>query len=876
MENFTAYSRATAPGVLPLPTTQTFTLAQGVNQAHYGHEHNPIKTMLASSDGLTHLFDNDKLSLAYSLMAQDKGVIKKNLALGRIWSPHYPITATFTTGLAAPPHHLEVAPAYAGFKHGLMDTAALSALAAVSAVFQQAPNAPVPDAARSSINVLMKRSAGLNSLFLRGCILYVAAALAECAGGPLTVHSASDDRRPEIVTTFAQYSLVVTRAAAAALQPVPCNLRGLAEQRIYSRVTRVLCLDKPVVAYGSQHAQPSIMDLWPPMNNATALLFGPVEQLTDLAGDVTSSDVAIYLSYIARVFNCKHILEDALSLACGFAMRPAGSGAMGKTPSIVMHMPVSELAPLALMPIVQPIDTLDNEEILFGMDRPLPLLTAGAVRSGVFLAAYNNTAMAIGGDAYLTATGSGRTALAAHLRSCLTKGSSGSALSSAALALCASMGWDNSYSRPWSWVGTNLTILLGNLFPVEVEELLPYVVKLPDTAAVLGTLKPCGMSAPIPVGAFGTVKNITGRVGLTDGHHSLLAVAASPSFHEITSQLGSFPAPRPLAVRSNYRGAPADAQFIDFKIDSYTRTTSFTLPSAAAVLTAMHGYNETATWQWHYSALVAYDCQEVLTQYIQHGSAPQQPPAMPVEDLVTIEPPLRKRMGKPLPEDQGAEVYRDMLGSVWGNVVDAHAAMSAMANKRVARPLYDENSRVLTGAVTGCDVGVIAAMLGDEAIPVIQHFYTMATDAAHWAVSPASAQVCTNVAESAAALYSGMVGNVATCPDPADGTRTPPPPADERSRVEEVSDIAAAHQSDFHTDVPAAPSPQDGNPSLPVPAVKSGSAESVTQPSPRAEAARAPSDSPAVTAQHGPDPASVGTTLGDVQIHHVAFQAPPQ
>jgi len=476
-----------------------------------------------------------------------------------------------------------------------------------------------------------------------------------------------------------------------------------------------------------------------------------MDQEPQLAGPIYAVDVAIFASYYSRALNLGNALEEAVQFVAGNLYRPAGSAVGGVAKKVGFQVPRSSLGPTLLLPLVQAADTLDDEGILFGLDDPVPILFTGAARGCVFWASYNNVTQYAGIDMVRRTHGPLHNRLRMHLRRFTSRSIAGSAAALTAVSLAAELGWEESYCPHWLQISTPETALLNGLHPVEMEEAIPFIDALPSSSAVLGLFKPCRLTTVPHSEAFMKVGNIAGRVGLSDGHYSLMAIGARPEFY--LAEIGrTWPAqPKQYTTRLSYRGAPTDGQFSSLIMDDTQLHVLFKIPTHTGIVAAMRSHEARGTWTWTYEWYVPFSQTDVLAQYIDAGPATLLPPeftaaAAAQEATVVVPMPPPKPQLPPGPMGD-ANMLREYIGEAWGQILDNYQAMKALAGREMATNRYETTARALAGAVTGFEAETAALIIPPEQHPAMwTHLYNMAYDAAHWTPSPGMKNDCLRMA----------------------------------------------------------------------------------------------------------------------------------
>lgn len=745
-------ARPMARGIIELPKTQIAHIEQQKKESlEFGKEKNKkIEPILASTSALYARYHLGRLDLSYTLMADHHGEIKANAAIGRLWSMHYPNAWNFSDGGTFPVLKMELAPAFAGFKHGLQDQAALRALSAMSSSLRSTANEMIPDDARATINSLLARPAQLSRMLLRFASLWAATAATELAGGVLECHSTADDRQSVTISTLGDFTIALKSIMRQQTQPLLVNVRGSAEGLRYMRIARILCLDKPILALENGAEPPSVASLWPRIANARAYQLAPAEQTTSLAGPISSRDVAVLASYYARCLNAGDQLEDWVQFAASMVYRPAGSALMGRHQAAILQLPKAELGPTILMPLVQAVDTLDDESIMGGMDEPAGVCLYGACQAAVFLSALNNISQTALGDAAGHLTGHLKTRSLLHQRNLAVRSMDGTPMVCAALALASQQGWARGFSEAWLALSPMSDLCLGTYFPIEAEECMPWVDALPSSCAMLGTLLPVHLNSMPTTDSYLRVSEIQGRVGLTDALYGLLALGAQPRIFHSTLTRGWPKPPDLYTVKTSYRGSPTDGQFSPHRLDDTTWQPLFRLETHAGIIKAVRGHEARSLWRWHYEWMIPYSSDSIIAQYVTDATTPQLPPVAgppTPQESTTVGEPGPPTVYPAGPVD-GPDTLRNDVGDTWGPLLDSRNAVQAMIGQRVESRHYETVVRGFAGHIIGLPIdqlGHLVAPHKQAAVWTWVHNY--ASEAAAWTTAPAMQAECQRVAE---------------------------------------------------------------------------------------------------------------------------------
>jgi hypothetical protein len=683
------------------------------------------------------------LDLSFALLGGKDGATSSSTTLGRIWTPVFPAKVRF--GTCSPFTHNQLAPgtAYAGFRHGLADTASMHALAAISTTLGTTTDRSyITDDARTALNRIFSTNFQPIRMLTRLAILWTAAAITEEMGTSLRCHTADDAITARPVRNLNEWGQALVAANAGLEQPVLVNLRGSEGAGRFARIVRMACLPNPVLTTGLNQEPPTITRFWPPITNARAYIMAEFDATTPLAGTVTARDIAIVMSYYSRAWNCENELNEALDLVTSLALRPSGSAAMGSSANIIISLPTSNTSQAVLLPITQAIDSLDDEEIVERLELPAPLLLSGACSAAVFLTAHSNTLATIGVSAASLLGPECHSEISTKYAQLTLKRDRGASATCAALILAADMGWVGAYSHLTLGI-TTFGGLSGNLhYPIESEECIPFIDSLPDTSATLGTLRPSALDAPVVFNTPVAVTAVHNRLNTSDAFYSLLAAQANPTFVWMAASQGWINTQKRYVPKQSYRGTPTDGQFVPFSWATSRANPAFSLHTGADVLRAMGAVKARSGWEWYYEWLTAFEDTDVLSAFIDAPPIPTDfvAPVMPSEPMTHVQPPPithKLKLPEPRDFDELVDDWKENLGDAFSDAHDAYQVMKALVGKEVSEMRYEQKVRALSDAVVALDAETLKCMIPEEEHgPFFSYFSNMAVDAGHWDRTP--------------------------------------------------------------------------------------------------------------------------------------------
>lgn len=743
-ENF-ALSR---PSLIKLEEKQIKTPANNSrNTIVFGHAlHQGCSIITDSEHASANRIQAPGIDLSFRLRSFKAGRTQAIEMIGRLWHMHYPATFKFTGGNTTSQYCLELAPAYAGFKNGIVDRAALASLAAVSQSFNnRAQTETLPGDARASISRLLATPVDATRLCCRIAVLYTAAAVAETLGQGLRLSNISDEVSPRTIATFSDWATSLEAATKRGEQPVYIGTRSLDEPEIYSRVARILALNSPKFTTGDLEAPPTVVQMWPEIPGARAYIFAPTDTYGSLTGTVTARDIALYAEYFSRLYGLQDEMADWIQYAMGFATRPAGSGALGTHSAVTMSLPRSALQALVLSPVSQASDTIGSELPSRAMLFPQQTLVAGAMRAATYLASLNITLQAAGGY-WLQQGLPTHSKLAHHYNEMVEPGPDGSAAANATLHMAAELGWAGGFAQPWMRITPR-----GHpnycLHPVEVEEALPFTTALPATSALLAIIKPVALDAMTSPGTLLTPTAVKGRQSLTDAHYGMLGLENPGQMKNIAfNRVNNLFTFKDAKIRQSYRGQPSDGQFAGHRTELVDHTVGFTLPTLDAVAEAFMAHEKSKGVEWFYEWNIPHSTVSVYAQYVQDAYVPTPlPPTSPVptaEPMIEVPTTTSQKAGKQPNQEQRKALteLRDVLGADFGSMLDAHSGMASLAGKQLPKATYEANSRTLTGLLTAFEVSMVPYLMESPSeLKVFLNWFAIACDdAREWDYRPTS------------------------------------------------------------------------------------------------------------------------------------------
>jgi len=770
MTEYILNSSASAPSLVKLPERQVVaSIRLGQTPPALGTDiPDGVSVFTKSEHASASRINHQGVDLTYSLIAIKNSIEKENIRMGRLWTMHYPITFTATSGAPLMTQRIDLAPAYAGFKHGIVDRAALQSLAAISQSFHsRGTNESIPDDARTGIGRLLNTPMELSRLLLRLAIMYAGAAVAEATGSGLRLTTNNDNRPPRFLQQLGDWSTAVLAASATTEQPIYVGIRGLNDSQRYLRIARALALDTPSWATSAHGAAPSVLAIWPEIPNARAYALSSTATAVDLAGDLAARDIAMYAQYLSNVYGVAPHYEAWLQFALGMATRPAGSATLGSYDHLILSLPVASQAPMVLSPLTQATNTLTDEYLEERFEYSAPLIFGGAARGATFLACLNSVMMQTGHYWATQDTPVSRRA-AIHSAQYIKARLNGSAAATSALNLAADMGWDKSFTEPW------LRVAIGGsqkrYLPVEAEEVVPFTTAHPANSAVLGILRPSALAAPVPIDLVVPINKVVGRANISDGFYSLLVTHPDIRIHNVTVNLQEQRTTiAPAKILQSYRHKPTDGQFSSLRTESAIYKTAFKLNTTRALAAALHAKERSHGVTWYYEWNIPHTNLDMYEQFIEDGYLPPEPeetPVEPNEEYVQVTPP---KITLKETDRKDIEHYRDLLGVALGNIIDSMGNMTQLAGKQLHKTQYEAESRLLTGYTTVLDPEMLQIMLAedlDAQRTVLGFLKTACLNAAEWEVRPTGREEAIAKAETYAAMLAAVPASYDECVPP--------------------------------------------------------------------------------------------------------------
>jgi len=739
-------SALSRPSLIKLNEKQIKTpIHNSKNKINFGHNLHAGCTIISQSDhAAASRMRQTGIDLSFRLRSFRKGSHQSDDTIGRLWSMHYPAHFKFTNATSTSQYMIELAPAYAGFKHGIVDRAALASLAAVSQSFNlRAPTETLPGDTRASISRLLAIPIDATRLCCRIAVLYTAAAIAEATSSGLRLATLADSATPRTIATFSDWATALEAATRRGEQPVYIGTKSLDEPEIYSRIARILALPSPTFTTGDLEAPPSLVAMWPEIPAARAYIFAATDTYGPLTGIVASRDVALYAEYFGRLYGLQDEIADWIQFAMGFATRPAGSGALGTHSNTILSLPASSMQAMVLSPVAQATDFIGREEPSAAMLFPANAMLAGCMRAAVYLAAFNVTMQAAGGY-WLDQNIPASARLSLRYRQVIEPGLTGSAAANATLAMAAELGWDAAYSAPWLAVATN-GHPCRTLMPIEIEECIPFISALPSNSALLAILKPVALDEIHPPNQLLTPSCVKGRQSTTDAYYSVVGQHFKAKLHNVSySRLSQTFKLTDSRIRLSYRGKPSDGQFSDFATELDQHSVGFIFPTTDAVIESYMQHKKSEGVEWFYEWNLPHTDTAVYKQFIVDSYSPPHSEAdsTPKEPMVEVpKPPSVQQSPLPPTAMRDLTQLRDLLGADYGAVLDAHSAMAASAGKQLPQATYEANSRTLTGLLTALQIDMIPFFLEDDpsTLRTFMHWFSNACeDAREWDYRPTS------------------------------------------------------------------------------------------------------------------------------------------
>lgn len=709
-----------------------------INELSWGNKSSKaVETVAESFVHLDARWDRRGLDMSFNLMAEKQGSVREEHSVGRIWVHNYPSKVRFRHGNTTNPIKMQPAEAYAGFKNGIADGNALKSLAAITQTLgTPADRAYLADEARASIGMLCQTGFEPTRFLMRLAAIWAGAAALERTGSNLRLANAADDLKPGSIRTISEWGQACSAAAKGVEQPVLLNLRGAQESALFSRIVRTVCLAHPTFVTDRGHEPPSVMKFWPEIPNARAYIMQYQDQITALDGIITSRDAAILLSYFGRAWGMEKEVLEVCSFIAAQALRPSGSALCGKAEAAVFTVPNSRMGPSVLLPIVQAVGTLEDEEIYDELWNPLEFLTRGVGTAGVFLSCLNCVCATdefspIGIDPYY------KDQRARHHSQRLRPRPDGTTASVEAAALAMQVGDNLLIPKLWAGLSPETNVKLWKHYPIECEECLPWLKAMPHNASILGMLYPANLKQLEPTNVNLSISSIEGRKGINDAMYSFHTLAPDVEFGYACYTAGTYTSHCKFSPLKSYRGVLSDGQFNRHRLDMYSMEPTVKFKTAKGVLAAHKGKERRMSWEWFYEWNTPFEELNTIQQYINTADVPADvPDLVPAVEMTEVPLPPSRKMettGKTAYKPTAEQIaeWRDMLGDIVGNIVQPLDVMQAAAGKQLQVITYQQEAEKLSGAISAINMDTVEAIYGP--MPEFAHWVaTVAKDAACW------------------------------------------------------------------------------------------------------------------------------------------------
>jgi hypothetical protein len=776
------------PALLDVPDKQvksTITNDRGLPK--FGlNTHPGIEAIALSNIASDARFSRTGLDMTFALSAHKGGSIKATHSIGRIWSMHYPIKVRFVHTSSNSELKLALAPAYAGFKHGIVDRAALSALAAVSASFANKTCAEtLPSDSRAAISRLLDIPVDATRLMYRMATMHTAAAAAEAQGGALRLANLTDDQTPRIITSFADYATAIEAVSKKGEQPVYLGLGSSLEPTIYARIARILTLTSPKFTTADLEAPPSVCAIWPEIHGARAYLMGATDTVAPLSGELSTRDISLFIQYYCALYGCADAFNSILQVVRSFALRPAGSGAMGSSLNLVLALPLPRMQPMVLAPLLQPHGIFDDETPDDYLIQTRQELIRASARAAIFLSGYHLATQQAGGFWLEQPAQAAHPALNNNYSRFIKMQTAGSAATNATLHLTTELGWEASFTSSWLAVGSTGRPL-ACLHPIEFEECLPFSEALPATAALLAILKPVALDHAVPIYQLSRAAAVNGRLALNDAYYSLLMLKKPARLVSIvTNRLTRTQSDQTIQPRISYRGLPSDGQFFSLATEAQSIQMGYELLDVSSALESRMNRDQFDGVKLVYEWNLPHSSVDVYAQFIEDAYVPPHAEETRIVDLqpMTTVPiiPSPKDITQPAAAKDITQI-RDILGADFGGIVDAYNTMRSLAGKQLPTATYEANLRTLTGLLTSFVPSMIEFMTDDqEAIRTsLTWFAAVCEDAREWEYRPSSID---QLQQQQALTQSTLISLMDTLNKPL---APPPPPTIEQIHAAET------------------------------------------------------------------------------------------
>jgi len=705
------------------------------------------------------------LDMSFKLFGEHEGEVREEHTLGRLWDWRYSATVTTMAGGSGIAVKKPVlAEAFAGFRSGIMDHNAIRSLAAVTQVLGAVGQTDViPDNVRSMVMRMQSTTGSYDRLLLRCAILWVSTGAIEAMGGEARIYNAVDDNSPRFITSLGDWSLAIVAADSGREQPIPANLR-LASGQSGLRVLRALALQKPTIADQAGDV-PGIMNMWPSIPGARASIFQPAADLTPLPGPITNRDVGLIMQYLARVYSLTEELKKYVDFAAMHVLRPAGSGIYGQWTAMTQTLPVANHTPMALAPLLQGSDSMGDEAVDPAFLYPEKTIYKGTAKAVVWLASINNVAAAYGAP---------QAAMPTYMKTAVER-------------LTSELKWFSRYGSHWALLALQLAqdigacgklpLLLASTAPrgvpqlgrhaVETEEALPFLRKVPDTAAVLGLFKCAQLDTEIPLRTFVRIGTVVGRTRTGDAVYSLLAMdAVGKVAYRTVSRTGV--QIQQVVPTKSYRDAPSDGNFTSGVVAGLAYEPLVSIDSEHQLFRALRAHIKRGKWRWYYTWGVPHTEASIYAQAVGDYE-----PTERVEVLVSapepktlVGPPASLNGPVPIREAKPNPDWSVTLGSAVSQTVEYYESMLRMVGRQLATPDYEERARALGNNLLALDLEMMTMVMEPaDSITFMRWYARAAMDAAEWEPRPLYKRDLVARGQQASNLSATLLVEAAECED---------------------------------------------------------------------------------------------------------------
>jgi hypothetical protein len=584
----------------------------------------PLPVMLARTA-------QHEVRVGYSLRAVRNGEIISEEAIGRTWEPLRDVTVAFPPALDYASGRVSMHPGLAALAEEIMDRHALTALGNVSRVFGNVQASQLTTEARMAFRALPRMPTNHVRYVYRLAALWQAACATEAAGGTLEYRGSHAPLALDVsaINSVSSFCALLEDGHLHHQNVVYFETTGLGDwSNDLARVLRVACDPRPHFR-ATVGRLPGITKLWPDIHNLKFAALCDSLPAGAETGGLSATTIWEAAATYCRQHGVLSIWEEALLTMEGFTMRPQGGagGLLGER--VMLPLPDAAMQSSALGPALAsargwlsataaPVEP-DYAEVAW----------RGVVRYMLWELC-TSTALMLGGlrDALLP---NAPARLKRTLRVMLQAQAGAAPFMHAVAELGGELGYPGLLGRSLGRVAFEArSDILERLWAgaatwVQWEEALPLIQKFPDSASIMGLLKPVAISTMDILGLWCHVGHIQGGRGTHDALCSLMGYGPVEVRAAVRSAASGITQLTELPLNGvSYRGKPVDHLYGRLHYgDAKTAEPVFRISDAATIIRAVTGAKKRAEWQWYYSWERDFTFEGILAAY---GAAPPTQP----------------------------------------------------------------------------------------------------------------------------------------------------------------------------------------------------------------------------------------------------------